>query len=93
MLAVITYVSTIELYNIGSQIIQLYYFIYSSSRNSYPYCYSKMIFILAEDMLELLMANKEWLEARPKADLSRRPEHTKTDELDMNGTFKKLQID
>jgi len=52
-----------------------------------------MIFILAEDMLELLMANKEWLEARPKADLSRRPEHTKTDELDMNGTFKKLQID
>ncbi|XP_027836886.2 alpha-tocopherol transfer protein-like [Aphis gossypii] len=46
-----------------------------------------------EDMLELLMANKEWLEARPKADLSRRPEHTKTDELDMNGTFKKLQID
>jgi len=53
----------------------------------------KCFFILAEDMLDLLMANKEWLEARPKADLSRRPEHTKTDELDMNGTFKKLQID
>lgn len=50
-------------------------------------------FILVEDMLELLMANKEWLEARPKADLSRRPEYTKADELDMNGTFKQLQID
>lgn len=52
-----------------------------------------MIFISVEDMLELLMANKEWLEARPKADLARRPEHSKTDELDMNGTFKQLQID
>jgi len=52
-----------------------------------------MIFMFAEDMLELLIANKEWLEARPKADLSKRPEHTKTGGLDMNGTFKQLQID
>lgn len=51
------------------------------------------IFIPADDMLELLMANKEWLENRPKADLARLPENKKTDELDMNGTFKKLQID
>lgn len=93
MSTVVTKGSTIEQNNIDSQIIQLYYFVYSSSRTSYPYCYSKLIFIFTEDMLELLMANKEWLEARPKADLSRRPEHTKTDELDMNGTFKKLQID
>lgn len=39
------------------------------------------------------MENKEWLATRPKADLSKRPEKSKSTELDMNGTFKQLSID
>lgn len=39
------------------------------------------------------MANTEWLDSRLKADLSKRPSQTKTEELNMNGTFRKLQID
>ncbi|VVC39731.1 Cellular retinaldehyde binding/alpha-tocopherol transport,CRAL/TRIO, N-terminal domain,CRAL-TRIO lipid [Cinara cedri] len=47
-----------------------------------------------DDMLEFLLSNKEWLENRPKADLSRRPEQLKTDGSDsVDGTFKRLQID
>lgn len=42
-------------------------------------------------MVDFMLSNKDWLEARKKADLSKRPEHKKPDELD--GTFKKLQID
>lgn len=35
----------------------------------------------------------EWYKNMPKADLSKRPEQSKKDVMDMNGTFKKLDID
>lgn len=47
----------------------------------------------SENAYELLMNNKEWLNKQPKADLSKLPKHTKSDDLGVNGTFKKLQID
>jgi len=46
-----------------------------------------------EHAMNFVLTNNEWLETRPKADLSRRPGHTPSNELDMNGTFKQLQID
>lgn len=48
---------------------------------------------LEEDFIDYLVENQAWIASRPTADLSRLPEDSKTDELDMNGTFKKLQID
>lgn len=47
----------------------------------------------ADDFLEFMVENQEWIATKPIADLSKRPEQSKSDELDMNGTFKKLQID
>lgn len=40
-----------------------------------------------------ILENKEWLESKPKADLSKRPEKSRSDKLNMDGTFKKLSID
>jgi len=52
-----------------------------------------ILFVYVEEFIDCLIENQEWFATRPIADLSKLPEHTKTDELDMNGTFKKLQID
>jgi len=52
-----------------------------------------LFYILPGNLFEMLMSGKEWLDERPKADLSKLPKRTKSDELDMTGTFKKLQID
>jgi len=51
------------------------------------------IYKLEDDFINVVLENQEIMANRPKADLSKRPEQSKTDELDMNGTFKKLQID
>jgi len=50
-------------------------------------------FVYLDDFIDFLMENQAWIASRPTADLSKLPEDSKTDELDMNGTFKKLQID
>jgi len=43
------------------------------------------------DFIEFMVDNQEWIAQKPTADLSKRPEQSKTE--DMNGTFKQLQID
>jgi len=45
------------------------------------------------DLMDYLMANQEQITSRPTADLSKRPKQSKSDELDMTGTFKTLEID
>lgn len=41
--------------------------------------------------MECIISNNDWLEARKKADLTKLPTQKVTGELD--GTFKKLEID
>lgn len=62
----------------------------------YNFSFTRMYFIFypwPENSVELLKSSKEWLDNRPKADLSKLPIHLKSNELDMSGTFKKLDID
>lgn len=65
-----------------------------SGKNNITLLIIGLFYFIVDNMLEFLVSNKEWLENRPKADLSRRPEQLKTDGSDsMDGTFKRLQID
>jgi len=45
-----------------------------------------------EDLIKATKADDDWYRNMPKADLSKRPSQPKT-EMDMSGTFKKLNID
>jgi hypothetical protein len=44
-------------------------------------------------MIEMSKEDDEWYRNMPKADLSKRPMQARTIDMDMNGTFKKLEID
>ncbi|XP_050522606.1 alpha-tocopherol transfer protein-like [Daktulosphaira vitifoliae] len=48
---------------------------------------------IEESWIEFILQNKEWLDKRPKADLSKCPVNVKTDDLGINGTFKQLTFD
>lgn len=43
--------------------------------------------------MKAMKDDDDWYRNMPKADLSKRPVQTKKIEMDMNGTFKKLNID
>jgi len=45
------------------------------------------------EFFDFLLANQEKIVTRPTADLSKRPKTSKSNELDMAGTFKTLEID
>lgn len=44
-------------------------------------------------MIKASAEDDDWYRNMPRADLSKRPEQPKKDVMDMNGTFKKLDID
>jgi len=46
-----------------------------------------------DDIMEATKEDDEWYRNMPKADLSKRPIQPKKLDMDMTGTFKKLDID
>lgn len=58
-----------------------------------PALYYKQPFCFTAEIDKIEIEEDEWYRSMPKADLSRRPAKPKTVDLDMSGTFKKLDID